>query len=357
MTDGDFIKVNKKELEKIKALFIMNTPADIYTWMYPIKILLEEGNEVRIIARDYSCTLDVLKELGFSFKSFKSIKSKYLKIFEIFIHINKAYEVSKNFKPSIIIGFGVDAALAAALLRKKCVVFMDNEPTPILQYLLTKPFVNAILTPSCFLKNLGNKQIRFNSFKELAYLHPKRFEPDPSIYNELGINKSEKFVILRFNGFDAMHDIGRSGFSKNNKIKLFYEMKKYAHVFVSSEGNIPLELQQHKLTISASRIHHALYYASLVVADTGTVPWEAAILGTPAVIYGSFTRKFGNFKELENKYGLNFSFTDFDLALKKAIEILMNINSKNEWQIKRSQLIEDKSDAVDFIVSLIKQYS
>jgi predicted glycosyltransferase len=350
-------KTDKKLSVRVKALFMMNTPADVYTWMYPIKILLDEGNEVRILARNYSCTLDVLKELGFSFKSFHSIKSKYFKIFEIFTHVKGAYDLSSGFKPSIIVGFGVDAALTAGLLRKPCIVFLDNEPTPLLQYWLTKPFVNAILTPNCFLKNLGEKQVRFNSFKELAYLNPKRFTPDPSIYNELGINTEDKFVILRFNAFDAMHDIGRRGFSDDDKLKLFKELRKYAYVFISSEGNLIRELQAYKLTIHPSRIHHALYYSSLIVADTGTMPWEAAVLGTPAIVYGSFTRQFGNFIELEKQYGLNYSFTDFKLALGKAVEILNDVNLKIEWQNKRERLLADKVDAVDFIVDLIKKYS
>jgi len=357
MINNVITSINRKESVNVKALFMMNTPADVYTWKYPIRILLDEGNEVSILARNYGCTLDVLKEEGFSFSAFNCIKSKYFKVFEIFTHVNGARKLSRQFKPSIIIGFGADAALAAGFLNKPCVVFIDSEPTPLLQYLLMKPFVNAILTPNCFLKNLGGKQIRFNSFKELAYLHPKRFTPDPSIYNELGINSNEKYVILRFNAFDAIHDIGRKGFSNDDKFRLFQELRKHSNVFISSEGPLSLELQGHSLNINPSRIHHALYYASLVVGDTGTISTEAAVLGTPAIIYGSFAGKFGNFIELERKWGLIYSFTNCNLAIEKAVEILKNINSKNEWQIKRKQLLADKIDAVDFIVNLIKQNS
>ena len=54
---------------------------------------------------------------------------------------------------------------------------------------LTMPFTDVILTPKSFTTDLGEKQIRINSFKELAYLHPNWFRPNRDVLGLLNIPK------------------------------------------------------------------------------------------------------------------------------------------------------------------------
>jgi len=49
-------------------------------------------------------------------------------------------------------------------------------------------------------------------------------------------------------------------------------------------------------------------------------------------------------------------FPDQNEALKKAIEILENENSKKEWQKKREKLLNDKIDVTKFMVEFIENY-
>jgi len=160
-------------------------------------------------------------------------------------------------------------------------------------------FSNVILTPDCFNGDFGNKHIRISGYKELAYLYNHYFEPDPTVINELGLDNNEKYVILRFNVFDAVHDIGRRGFSLSEKYRLVRELEKHVRVFVRSEKELPDDLAVYNLPIPFERIHHAPYYAHLLVCDTGTIATEAAILGTPAVICFSSVNRFGNFNKLD----------------------------------------------------------
>ena len=241
----------------MKAFFIINTPGQAHTWSHVIGSLRDKGHEVHILARNYGSTPELLSKYGLEYSLFNPIKSKYMKAFGIFAHILKGYRLSQEHNPDIIIGFGIDAAFTAALFRKPCIVFTDGEPIPIQNFLI-KLFSDAILTPACFRKDLGKKHVRFAGYKELAYLHPNYFRPDPSIYDDLGINKDEKYVILRFNAFDAVHDIGRHGFSLPDKYRLVNELSKYAYVFISAEGSLPQNLRSYKLPIPSDRIHHAL---------------------------------------------------------------------------------------------------
>jgi predicted glycosyltransferase len=340
--------------KKLKILFKMNTPADVHTWRYVIRALEDKEHEVAILARHYAGTVQLLDGYGFKFRSFHGIRSKYLKILEIVPHVWEGRKLSREFNADVIIGFGVDAALTGTVCRKPSIVFTDTEPTPV-QLFLVRLFATAILTPSCFRKNLGKKQVRFAGFKELAYLHPDYFQPDSSILNELDVSATEKYVILRFNIFDALHDIGKRGFSLADKYCLVRELEKHGRVFISAERNLPEDLKGYKLPIPYGRVHHALYYSQLLTADTGTMVTEAAVLGTPSIFYGLHPEQFGNFVELEQKYGLIHCFNDSKKAIEKTIELVTTPDLKQDWAAKRQRLLADRIDVTQFMVSAIEQ--
>ncbi len=265
-------------------------------------------------------------------------------------------------KMDLITGFGVYDAYTSFLLRKPCIVFTDSEPmvnkiSYSIQFQLFRPFVDAVITPSSFRQNLGKKHIRVESFKELAYLHPNYYHPNDDIFELLGIGKNEDYALLRFNAFDAVHDAGIGGFTDEDKTRLVKELEKYAHVSISSETGIPDEVKDRVARIPKSRIHDVLYYAKLFVADTGTMVTEAAILGTPAVMLHPKVKLFGNFVELEQKYGLIWGFDrDPERVIEKAVELIRKPNLKEEWKKKREKLLEDKINITEFMVWFIENW-
>jgi predicted glycosyltransferase len=228
----------------------------------------------------------------------------------------------------------------------------------VFQNYVASIFASAIITPACFRLDFGKKHIRVQSYKELAYLHPKYFQPDPGIFRELGLSADDQYVILRFNAFDAVHDIGRKGFSIEDKYQLVKTLEQYKHVFISSETPLPDDLKKYQLPIPAYRIHHALYYAQLLVSDTQTLSTEAAILGVPAIRCNNFVgpNDMSNFIELEQKYGLLYSFTQSSQAIDKAVELIKQPDIKNAWQEKRLKLLEDKIDLTGFMVEFIENW-
>lgn len=342
----------------LKIAFFLNTPAHVHLYKNVIKNLESRGHKAIILARNYGDTVNLLDEMGFEYFVYANVPaSKYGKILALPFNVLTAYNFLRKKNPDLLIGMGVYSAYTSQLLRKKCIIFNDSEPTP-LQFMLFKPFVNAILTPSSFTKDLGPKHIKFNSFKEIAYLHKNYFIPDPKIYDFLGINQNEDYVLLRFNAFDAVHDLGINGFSVDQKRLLVNELSKHARVFISSELKLPDDFNKYLLKIPKSRIHDILYYAKLVVADTQTITTESAVLGTPVIRFNSFVGKhdMGNFVELENKYHLIFSFNDPEKAIARAVELIQKPGLKNEWKQRRNKLLADKIDTTRFLVSFIGNY-
>jgi hypothetical protein len=341
----------------VRLLFVINTEGQAHTWHYIIEDLLAKGHTVKILARDYGHTISLLKAFGLRHDSFEPKGTRMTRFLRSWEHLQICFRLSRRFEPEIVIGFGVDAAITALRLKKPCIVFTDTEGLPVQRYLYGL-FANTIITPSCFRDDLGKKQLRVEGYKELAYLHPNHFKPNPSIFEELGLDLNEKYVIIRINSFDAVHDVGRHGFSTANQNELVKELGEYARVFVSQEGSLSEDREAYRLPITPDRIHDALYYSQLLVADTQTMITEAAILGTPAVRSNNFVgpKDMGVFIELEQKYDMIYSFRKPDQAIRKAIELIKQPDLKERWAKKQGRLLADKIDVAQYMEHLIENY-
>jgi predicted glycosyltransferase len=339
----------------LNYLFIINTEGQVHTWKGVIRKLVEKGDYVSIYGRDYGRTLEVLSEEGFKFRPFKPTRSKAFKALDIFKHITLGFKARFSFKPAFVLGFGVDASVFAIVAGATSIIFTDSEPLGM-QNTLMRILSTCIITPQKFTIDLGKKHIRIPSYKELAYLHPDHFSPDESIIKELGIEKGQQYAILRFNAFDAVHDVGRKGFTLQDKYNLVECLGKFAKVFISSESDLPEELKQYELPVSYNRVHDVLYYSNLLIADTGTMAVEASVLGTPSIMCLSNYDEFSNFIELEKEYNLMYCFKDPRQAIKKAVELIQQPGLKAEWQKKREKLLKEKIDLTAFMVEFIERW-
>jgi uncharacterized protein len=348
----------------MKVAVFANTSAQLHFFRNIIEKLKERGHQVRLLVRNHVEIITIATELKLDYAVYsKSTSLISCKVLLLPYDVINAYRILRKFKPDIVVGMGVYDAFASHLLGAKCIEFEDTEPTInktsySIQFKLYLPFVDAVITPKSFKDDLGEKQIRVNSFKELAYLHPNYYKPDESIKELLGLNENEEYVLLRFNAFDAVHDFGIGGFSDADKIRLVKEMEKYARIFVSTESRVPDEIKNRVMRIPKSRIHDAIYYAKMIVADTGTMITEAACLGTPAIMLHSEVKKFGNFEELEDKYKLIFGYNqESNQAIEKAIELIQKPNLEKEWKSKKKQLLSDKIDMTQYMVDFIEKKS
>ena len=334
----------------------INHPAHVHTLKNFITEMEKKGHNILITATKKDVALDLLDRYGLNYINLGSYgKTPIQKLINIPILDLKMYNAVRKFKPDIFVGLGsIRAAHASFLVNKPCVIFDDDEYS----YRLYKQFASTICTTHTFNLNLGKKHVKFNGYKELAYLHPKHFVPDPRVLEDMGISRDEDFIIMRFVGWKAIHDVGKQGLEDQKKIDYVKALEKYARVFISSENTLPPELQEYKINLSPEKIHHILYFAKLLVGDTQTMTTEAAVLGTPSIRCNSFVGENDmlNFIELEEKYGLIFNYKDPEKALQKAIELVQNPDLKNIWKQKRDNMLNDKIDVTSFMVWFIENY-
>jgi len=347
----------------MKILIDMGHPAHVHLFKNFIWEMEKRGHEIIVTARDKDVTRKLLEAYHIPYEPVGTMKSGMINLFMEWIYRDyKIFTIAKKFKPDVLMGVLNPAVVhSARLLGKKSIIFTDSEPE-VVKYpiadLITIPFTDVILTLSSVRHDYGKKEVRFNSYKELAYLHPLWFTPNPSVLDNLGLKDGEDFILLRFVAWGAYHDLDRQGFNIKAKKNLIENIEPYARVFISSESELPDEFERYRIPIRPEQMHDFLYYAKLLICDSQTMTTEAAVLGTPAIRFNSFVGKqdMGNFLELEDKYGLIFNCDSEKTAMGVVANIFKIPNIKNEWLKRRENLLKEKIDVTAFMIWFIENY-
>jgi predicted glycosyltransferase len=334
-------------------------PAHVHFYKNFIQIMQKKGHKIKIVAKNKDVSINLLNNYGFNFDVISTNMDTGLKRIRNQIEYEyNLYNIVKHFNPDIITGVGgTTASHVSKVTKAKSIIFTDN----YLKYdkFITHPWADTIITPTSFSHDLGEKQIKVPSFKELAYLHPDIFSPNSDVYDFMNLKESDRFIVVRFVSFKALHDTNVSGFNEADKIKLVKILSKFAKIFISHEGKLPSELKEYAIRFPPEKIHDALYFADLLVTDSQTMTTEAAILGTPAVRCNDWVgsgNEMVNFIELQNKYGLIYNYSNSNLAIKKCCELLSKKNNKNRYGARCKTLISEKINFTDFLVWLFENY-
>lgn len=342
----------------MRILFNIGHPAHVHLFKNLIWELNRRGHQCKIttIAKDVS--LQLLDAYGFGYVVVGESKpTLFSKAMEMLLIDLRLYRIARLFRPDILIGGvgNVYVAHVGKMLRKPSIVFDDTEHARF-DHLLMDPFVSTICTPSCYLNDIGPKQIRYDGYHELAYLHPNRFTPNPEILSELGLTPNDRFIIVRFISWQAGHDVGQYGV--RDKIDLVKNLNQYGRVLITSEGVLPDELQSYRIKVSPEKLHDLLYYATLYVGEGATTASECAVLGTHAIYVNSL--KAGTIAEQQEKYQLVSDFSNRlfnDQTVLSEAERLLRIKGLKEIGMrKRESLLKDKCDVTAFLIWFIENY-
>lgn len=338
----------------MKFMIGVGHPKHVHILKNVIRNLIYDGHEVKIVAREKDITLNLLDAYNFDYEVVgKNYKGMIKKIYGLFETDLKLYKIVKNFNPDLLLYGTPYLAQVSKLFNKPHIMLLDTEHANF-AYWLSYPFTDVVLTPECFDKNIDKKkQVTFNGYFELAYLHPNYFKPDPHVLKELGLCNNSKFIIMRFSAWEAHHDIKDCGFS--DKVKAVKSLEKFANVFISSESELPDELKKYRLTLPPEKIHHLLYYANLFIGESAPMCTESAILGTPAIFVSTSRRGYTD--ELEFKYDMVYTFQNTqEKAIEKAEELLKAEDTKSKWILKREKLLNEKIDVTMFLTEFVKNY-
>lgn len=333
----------------MKIMISIEHPAWIHQFKYIIETLQTAGNEVIVLAIDKDGDLELLKSFGIDYVLLAGSSGK--NIFEkgcLFLWLSLKYTLqSFKYHPDLLIGRASPMmAVASFFSNKKHLVFEDTEVSKF-SLKICKALSSRIITSTSFLTNLGAKQKRVDTYKELFYLHPSIFVPDSKVLLKYGFNLSERFIVVRFVAWNASHDFGLSGLTDGEKLRFVQELQPFARVYISSEVPVSQQLEKYRLTTPYTAIHHVLYYAALFVGEGASMASESVILGTHAIYMNPI--ESGSTIEQSDKYHLLFPFNDrtksrYTSGLAKAKELLSLPDLEEQGKVKRAELIKNKVD-------------
>lgn len=340
----------------MKVMIDIGHPADVHFFRHLIERLEGHGHQVLVTSRDKDIAVELLGQFGIPFRGRgrggTGVLGKLLYMVKADIWMLRE---ARAFGPDVLLGFSSPyPAHVAKVIGRPYVGITDTEVS-VWQQRLFVPFSAYVLTPECFQGELGSKHVRFDSYKELAYLSPRRFKPDRSVMRELGLADGDTFTIVRFVRWAALHDRGHTGLSLDHKRRALAELEKHGAVFVSSEEELPGDLNRYRFPLPVDRMHHAMSFANLVYGESSTMTSEAAVLGTPAVYHDDVGRGYTD--EQEARYGHVARFEEGPegrrRGLEKALSILRDPESKSAAQAAAAQIHRDKVDTTDVMYEFI----
>ncbi|MDD3235136.1 MAG: hypothetical protein PHH43_02295, partial [Candidatus Cloacimonetes bacterium] len=179
-------------------------------------------------------------------------------------------KIMKKNKIDITLGSSASNVHAALFTKAISIATTDSDLAVLpLAVKFVYPFADYLMTPDALVFQNHKKQICYPGYQELAYLHPNRFAPNPSVLTQCGLKEGDAFFVLRFTAFKAHHDIGMYGLSKQQKWEIIRLLEPFGKVMITSEVNDP-EFKPYAVPIAPEHMHSLLFYASMLVCDSQT---------------------------------------------------------------------------------------
>jgi uncharacterized protein len=340
----------------MKVLVYFGHPAQYYFMKYAIKSLRKDGHTVVLIIKSKDFLESLLNEDSEEYINIlpegreKSKVSILWGLIKRDIRLFK-YVANKHFDLFV----GSDPSLAhIGWLRRIPVVTILEDDIEIISSLakLTYPFTSCIITPACVrVGKYKDKQLTYNGYMKLAYLHPRYFQPKIE-------DHYKRSYLIRLSALNAYHDNGVHGIDENLLDKLISVLTVKGTVYISSERELPSKYHKYQFKLKFSEIHQLLSQVVLLISDSQSMSVEAAMIGIPSIRFSDFAGKISVLEELEHKYQLTFGIPTSKphKVIQKVDELINDPNLSSVFNERRIRMLSDKIDVTAFMVWFIENY-
>lgn len=347
MTDSDHCRV----------LFDVSRQAHVHLFKHVITDLERNGHETLVTSRKKGEITRLLDAAGIDHRPISKHRRWGRSLVpEWVVREHRLITVARQFDPAVVVSqFTPCAVHAAHLANARSIVFTDDEAATDAAGMVTHPFASYIYTPQAFRYDLGPKHRRYDGYHELAYLHPDRFEPDPSVLTANGIDPERSFFVLGFEAWEEDDEASVTGFSPLAKRELVEFLSQHGEVYVDADCDLPPDLDVTGLPVPAENIHHLLSYADLYAGDSPTMAVEAGTLGTPAVwSRPGRVRVPGHLQQLDADYSLVLSFDTESETVVTVKNLAVDPKASERWEGRREQMVSEMIDVTGFMSEMIR---
>lgn len=270
----------------MNILFVTGHPAQVHNYRNVRLDLISKGHNVFWLTTPKDIATNLLSNYNIPFQILRKPQKNILSQLWCLLR-NVIWEIrylKQNKIDVVITRTDPYTAIAAWLCKIPNIMLQDTEHAAVSK--LQKPFAKygtAYLVPECFSVHVRNDELKFPGNIELFYLHKNRYSPS-NVWDLLEIQPDTKYAIVRFVKWDAFHDKNLvGGFSLDQKCELIQRLSKHMRVFISSEAELPPDLEPYKIQIPIDRMHDVQAAAALFVGESATMASESVVLGTPAI--------------------------------------------------------------------------
>lgn len=340
----------------MSVLVYLGHPAHFHLFKELINSLQKRSVKVTIAIKSKDVLEQLLKDKGWSYANVADPHSTKRSAYKNFSsRLRKLSSLIRKEKPLLLLGSAAELTILGKFHRIPSYVFFEDDFEVVPKFAkIAGPLATKLVCPNCCSAwKWDQKKIGYNSYHELAYLHPHHFTPDPEKVKH--IFKPGKNFILRFAQLTAYHDVGKSGITTDVAQKLIDLLTPHGNVFITSERALEPQFEKYRIQIPPLDIHHALYYADMYIGDSQTMTAEAAVLGTPAIRFNDFVGELSYLEELETKFGLTYGIRTNhpEQLLKKVAELLTLPDLKDQWHKKRCKMLDECIDLSKFMLQLV----
>jgi hypothetical protein len=311
-----------------------------------------------VTSRDKDLTLSLLTHYGFGHHPLGRPRRGLAGLaWELVTRAAALHGIARRFRPDLMLAVGgAWIAPVGRVLGVPAVVFYGTEVATLNNAYVYR-LADAVCTPISYQGTAGRCHVRYAGNHELAYLHPRRFTPDPVVPGLLGLRPGDPYVLVRTVAWTSHHDVGHRGI--RDLPELVRGLGQYGRVLITAEGRLRADLEPYRLRLAPHLIHDLLAFARLYVGESATMASESAVLGVPSILVSSTRRGFTD--EEETRYGLLFTFDDRDTAdaraLAKARELLALPDLAARWQSRRQAFLRDMVDVTQWMVDFVARYT
>lgn len=321
--------------------------------------LQQEGHDLYIVIKKKDVLEELLDQAHLTYENILpegKKKGKWNLIKTQLQQIVRINRLCKQVKPDLLCGTSAAISIVGKWRGIPSYNFNEDDAEAVPLYAtMAYPWATRIYAPTvCSVGKWKNKKVAYNSYHELAYLHPNHFVPDRKIAEKY-VDLTKPYYLLRFASLSAHHDQGVRGISTNLAKQIISKLKQKGQVYITSEKPLHADLQTYQLQVKASEIHHVIAFSTLFIGDSQTMAAEAGVLGVPFIRFNDFVGRLSYLQELEEKYQLGFGFKTTQAAqLLKQVELYLTQNDLLEQaQKRRYEMLADKIDLSIFITQAL----
>ena len=346
----------------LRLLIDILHPAHVHVFRNLAEDCVRLGHSVFITMREKECTGELLDQYGLDYETLSRQRSGAGLAVELVQRSARLWRVVDRFRPHFLTGImGPSIAPVGRLhgafrrQRGRVAVFYDTE-IATLTNAFVYPLADYVCTPDCYKGTVRGNHVTYPSYHELAYLHPRRFDPDAKIVRAAGIDPESTYFVVRFVSYRSSHDLKTRGLSLDRKLSLVRMLAERGRVVLSSESPLPRDLEPYRVHMPARDMHHVLAFAKLFVGESATMASECAVLGVPAVYVSPLGRGYTD--EQETRYGLVHNFVGDEAGsdwVASVRELLADVTLGEHAREARQRLLRDKIDLTAWMLEFFER--